>query len=188
MPTLTILRGISGSGKSSWARNQNAVVISRDAIRHGLLEISPEDWYSGAKSAAIDENVVSQIQDAAIAACLKAGKDVIVDNTNIQFKFVRQLAKIGYRHGADVEVKVFDVPWVVAVARDEKRGAMGGRSVGREVIEKQYDRFKSNKSMTLDPVVPPRPYTGTPGKPKAFLVDIDGTLAHISCPVHQHSV
>lgn len=177
---LTILRGISGSGKSTWARQQNAIVTSRDSIRHGTLDVPYDTWYNWPVDKRNDmEGMVSRLQEATIAALLKDGRDVIVDNTNIQWKFVKQIAKIGYRYGAEVEVKVFDVPLSVAQMRVKGRAAMGGMLVPDEVIAKMYESFKANKNKTLDAVVPPKPYTGTPGKPKAFLVDIDGTLAHM---------
>lgn len=181
MTKLTIVRGVSGSGKSTWARQQNAKVVSRDDLRELLFPgVEVKDYYEVPKEVfAAREQEVSIAQDAMVAAFLKAGKDVIVDNTNIQWKFVKALAKIGYRHGAEVEVKVFDVPLQRAINNNTWRAAQGGRDVKREIIEKQYASFQKNKSMTLDPVRPLRPYKGTPGKPKAFLVDIDGTLAHM---------
>jgi predicted kinase len=181
MATLTICRGISGSGKSTWARQQNAIVVCRDDIRDMLFEThkqDPHEYYAQSKDAlSACESSVTVVQESMISGLLRAGKDVIVDNTNIEFKFVKQIAKIGYRHGADVTVKLFDVPLTDAIIRDQTRGAIGGREVGREVITRQYNRLKSNKSMTLPEVHYPRPYSGTPGKPRAFMVDIDGTLA-----------
>ena len=181
MPKLTILRGISGSGKSTWARQQNAVVVSRDNIRHGTLDIPADEYYAVDRDVLRDrEEMVTYLEHAGIAALLKAGKDVISDNTNIEWKYVKNIAKIGYRYGAEVEVKVFDVPLTVACDRDFYRAQAGGRSVGHDVIRKQYERFKSNKSMQLEPVQAVKPYRGTPGKPMAFMVDIDGTLAHMN--------
>lgn len=176
---LTILRGISGCGKSTWARQQNAVVVSRDDLRVLLFpDVAVEEYY---KSPLIGERekTVTIMQDAMVAAALKAGRDVIVDNTNIEWKFVKQLAKIGYRYGAEVELKVFDVTLQEAVWRDARRAEAGGRFVGEPVIRKQYERFKSNKNKQLDPVFMPTPYFGTPGAPKAVLVDVDGTIAHM---------
>lgn len=181
MTKLTILRGISGCGKSTWARQQNATVVSRDDIRHFILGIPAEDYYK------VDSDVlrareqrVSVIQDAMIGGLLRAGQDVIVDNTNIEWKFVKALAKIGYRHGADVEIKVFEVPAITAIMRDKFRAQEGGRSVGEAVIRKQNDRFQGTKNNTLDPITVPRPYNGTPGKPKAFMYDLDGTVYHMN--------
>jgi len=184
MPTLTICRGISGSGKSTWARQQNAVVTSRDDIRDMLFpthKTDPAIYYRLDKDVLADaEHQVTLVQEAIIAGLLKAGKNVIVDNTNIQFKFVKQIAKIGYRYGADVEVKVFDVPLAQAIHQDYTRHLSGGRGVGKDIITKQYESFKHSKKMTLEPVTYPEPYSGTPGKPKAFMFDLDGTTYHMN--------
>lgn len=179
---LTILRGISGSGKSTYARQQNAVVVSRDDYRHNLLfpDVPSEEYYLADKAVLSErENLVTVVTEGVVANLLKNGKDVIIDNTNVEWAHVKAWAKIGYRYGAEVELKVFDVDLVSAVSRDIQRRNSGGRFVGHTVIEKQYDRFSNTKRKTLDPVAPVTPYNGTPGKPKAFLVDIDGTLAHM---------
>lgn len=170
MTKLTIVRGISGSGKSTWARSQAAVVVSRDDIRIGIfgVEYDPN----------VEENV-TLIEHAMIAAYLKVGKDVVSDNTNIEPKFVKAIAKIGYRYGAEVELKVVDVSLAAAKKNNDHRAMMGGRHVPHEVIERQHSRFQSTKNFVLPDVPALIPYSGTPGKPKAFLVDIDGTLAHM---------
>lgn len=180
MSKLTILRGVSGSGKSTWAEQQNALVVSRDKIRVMLFGSDNADYYEVDKDTLRErESAVTVMQDSMIAGALKAGKDVIVDNTNTEWKFVKQLAKIGHRHGAEVEVKVFDVPLQRAINNNTWRAAQGGRNVSRKVIEKQHSRLQGTKDKVLDAVVKPKTYSGTPGKPKAFLVDIDGTLAHM---------
>lgn len=180
MSRLIILRGVSGSGKSTWAKTQNALVVSRDTVRHGILNIPSDEYYAQDKDRiAYLENLVTVTEDSWIAGALKNGYDVIVDDTNIEWKYVKRLAKIGYRYGADVEVKVFDVHPNEAIMHDHMRAQRGGRGVGETIIRKQYDRFKATKSKTLEPVPEVKPYNGTPGMPKAFLVDVDGTLAHM---------
>lgn len=180
MAKLTILRGVSGSGKSTWASQQNAVVVSRDAIRLAFFGSNDTDYYAVDKDVLSEkENTVTVLQDAAIAGALKSGRDVVVDNTNTEWKFVKAIAKIGYRYGAEVEVKTFDVPLIVAKMRIAGRAKAGGRHVADRIVESQYERLQKTKNLTLPEVPPVKPYTGTPGKPKAFLVDIDGTLAHM---------
>lgn len=186
MSRLTILRGVSGSGKSTWARQQNAVVVSRDDLRVLHFGSDGPDYYAvDSDVLSAREQVVTTSQDALIAMHLRAGRDVIVDNTNIEWKFVKAIAKIGYRYGADVEVKVFDVPLQRALNNNVYRAANGGRDVERRIIERQHSRLQGTKDKQLEPPAPVRPYNGTPGKPKAFLVDIDGTLAHRTCTIHQ---
>lgn len=180
MSKLTILRGVSGCGKSTWAREQNAAVVSRDDIRFIQYGSDDADYYTADKAVLFErENQVTVIQDAMITALLKSGKDVIVDNTNIEWKYVKALAKIGNRVGADVEVKVFDVPLHVAQQRASVRATLGGRNVSADIIRKQHDRLQGTKNLKLEKPYVPTPYTGTPGAPKAVLCDIDGTIAHM---------
>lgn len=181
MTKLIITRGVSGSGKSTWAREQNAAVVSRDDIRFTQFGDNDKDYYTVDKAVLFErENLVTIIQDAMIVALLKNGKDVIVDNTNIEWKYVKALAKLGARCGAEVEVKTFEVSLAVAQQRDNMRGMLGGRSVGPDIIRKQHDRLQGTKNFTLEPAFVPKPYTGTPGKPKAFLYDLDGTVYHMN--------
>ena len=103
-----------------------------------------------------------------------------MDNTNTEWKFVKSIAKIGYRYGAEVEVKTFDVPLITAKMRIAGRHKAGGRHVADRIVESQYERLQKTKNMSL-PVVPPvQSYNGTPGKPKAFLYDLDGTTYHMA--------
>jgi predicted kinase len=182
MAKLTILRGVSGSGKSTWAEAQagNPVIVSRDRIRLGIFGSNDQDYYTVPKEVlSRKENLVTKIQDEAIEQALRAGMDVIVDNTNVTMKFVNPIAAIGYRCGAQVEVEVFDVPLSMAISRNKQRKMLGGRFVPESVIRDQHSRLQSSKNAQLTEPQVVRPYNGTSGKPKAFMVDIDGTLAHM---------
>lgn len=178
MTKLTIVRGVSGSGKSTWARQQNAFVVNRDSMRAAFFPMSDAEYYKSPILRDMEDSV-TRIQDAAIKSNLEAGKDVIVDNTNIEWKYVKALAQIGYDAGAEVELKVFDVSLNDCVQRNYFRSVAGGRDVPLEAIKRQHSRFQSTKDKQLVPQFIPRPYNGTPGAPKAFLVDVDGTLAHM---------
>jgi predicted kinase len=174
MSRLIILRGISGSGKSTWARNQNAVVVSRDDLRTALFGF---DYHSQTPDFASEE-LVTAAEHAAIKAALKAGKDVISDNTNLRPKFAQKIADIGYALGAQVEVKVFEVTSSVGMSRVQERARSGGRLVPPEVILKQHSQLAGTKNWKPE-FWSPTPYNGTLGMPKAVLFDIDGTLAHM---------
>jgi predicted kinase len=179
MPTLTICRGLSGSGKSTWARSQNAVVVSRDDLRAALFpSVSESEYYKAPKDVmSARENFVTKAEHDAIKRALNAGFDVISDNTNIEMRYVNAIAKVGYACGADVEVKVFEVGAVEATRRNNARAASGGRNVPLEAIVRQAERFKPGAKVVEKPVE--RVYTGTPGKPDAFMYDLDGTAYHM---------
>lgn len=181
MPKLTILRGVAGSGKSTWARAQvGSVVVSRDDLRDALFGSSDQDYYDVPKNVLFaKEDAVSLAEAALIKAMLAAGKDVIADSTHTMVKYTNRIAKIGWQAGADVELKVFDVALKVAVERNGLRAKNGGRNVPADTIKRQHDQLQGSKNYVLIPPPPVKPYSGTPGKPKAFMVDIDGTLAHM---------
>lgn len=182
MSKLTIMRGVSGSGKSTWAESQpNALVVSRDRIRAAMFGSNDQDYYQCDKDVLrAKEDLVTSIQDASIASGLRAGMHVIVDNTNVRPKFIKSIVDIGYKAGAEVEVKVIDVPVSVALQRNAARKAAGGRLVPEKVIREQHEALRN--SIDWKPVAPPlpEPYHGTPGKPKAFLFDLDGTCFHMN--------
>jgi predicted kinase len=171
---LLALRGISGSGKSTYARELKAqgwVVVSRDDIRETMFR----DYQS------VDEDVVTVVQDAAIRAALKAGRRVVVDDTNIRVKYLKRFVKIAQDAGALFEVKQFDCDANEAIKRVEKRFMDGGRNVPEMVIRKQAQGLKSSKldwNELYDQGPTFEPYERPAGKPWAILVDVDGTLAH----------
>lgn len=178
---LTILRGVSGSGKSTLAQSiPFAMVVSRDNLRVAMFGSDGQDYYNVPKHVLSKrEDAITEAEHAAIRAGLRAGMHVVSDNTNVRMKYVQPIANIGYREGAEVEVKVVDVPLNEAIRRNAQRALYGGRNVPEKVIREQHQALQSNKTAQPNPPHMPDAYNGTPGKPKAFLVDIDGTLAHM---------
>lgn len=178
MTKLTILRGVSGSGKSTWARQQNAVVVSRDDLRVAFFGSDGADYYAVPKDVLRErEDFISTVEQAAIKNALRAGKDVISDNTHTMAKYVNRVAKIGWADGAEVEIKMFEVPLATVLERVKRRAESGGRDVPIDTIKRQHDQLSGSRNFTLQPPPPVIPYNGTPGKPDAILLDIDGTLA-----------
>lgn len=181
MSKLTIMRGVSGSGKSTIARSiPNAVVVSRDDLRVALFGSDGPDYYAiDKKTLRQREEVVTEAEHNAIRQGLRGGFHVISDNTNVRMRHVNAIAAIGYAEGASVETHVVDVPLKVALERNKARAATGGRDVPESAIRRQHDSFAQSKKHEPQKPFVPEPYEGTPGKPKAFMVDIDGTLAHM---------
>ena len=90
MATLTITRGLPGSGKTTWARQRGgAVRVNRDDLRRML--------HGGAIGSGWAEVQVNVAQRALIEALLRAGLDVISDDTNLRASVVRELAAAGRR-------------------------------------------------------------------------------------------
>ena len=181
MAKLTILRGISGSGKSTWARQQNAVLVSRDSLRVAYFGDDSQDYYRVDKDVLRNrEDFITKAEHAAIKSALVAGMDVISDNTHIQTKYLKPVIKIAQGVGAEIEVKEFNIPLAVALAQNKRRALTGGRDVPEDVIRKQHQSFQGSKGFVVPDAPVVKEYTGTPGKPKAFLYDLDGTTYHMS--------
>jgi predicted kinase len=182
MSTVTLTVGIPASGKTTWARKQaralgNTVIVSRDDIRHA------HGWKSGHS-----EDLVTRIHRAQIEAALMEGLDVIVADTNINPTFRRRLIKFCHEHGADVQIRRFDVGLDEAVLRDAVRTE---HKVGADVVHKFYEDLKKQPELQ-DEFLPAPTYAryNHSGYPPVVVVDIDGTLAHMTTrgPYDEHRV
>lgn len=178
MAVLTITIGIPGSGKTTWAKEEcrrrpGLIRANRDDLRFALFAAYVLD--------PAGEEIITAAQHAAIAAALKAGTSVIVDDTNLRWKFRKQLHKLAADCDAAVVEKPFDIDVNVAIKRDAARD----RVVGEDVIRKMYKAFVQDRrdAAAGKHVYVPNvdhnvtPYVPVSGTPKAIIVDVDGTLA-----------
>lgn len=175
MKTVTILRGLPASGKSTYAKDlvkANPGMykrINRDDMREML------DGYHFSKS---NEKFVKKLRDWLILEALRDGKHVIVDDTNLSQKNINRITDLANnyrkRTGEQVKIEIKEMPIEVeeAIARDAKRE----RPVGRRKIEKLHRQFYAKEDKKGR-----GPYYMEQDKalPKAILCDIDGTLAII---------
>lgn len=184
MTELHIYRGLQGSGKSTIAA-ANALadggrVVGRDKVR-ALMGV--EGVGTNAQ-----EHEVTKVQGELIAGGLKTGQNVHVDDMNLKAVYVRRLLSIAQKY--DAEVKVHDLTNVsleTCLTRNLRRAENKGLGfVNEEVIRKNHDRFVKGKAYPLPmPTSPiadlrlevPEPYVPDTSKPKAVLVDLDGTAA-----------
>jgi predicted kinase len=140
MATLTITRGLPGSGKSTWARQQGrSVRVNRDDLRRML--------HGGNLGQGWAEAQVTVAQRALVAALLRAGVNVIVDDTNLSGKAVSELRQLADECGVPFVTKDFtDVPIEVCIERDAARD--GDDRVGEEVIRGMYRRYLEPREKT----------------------------------------
>lgn len=181
MLELILTRGIPASGKSTWAKTwilagKNRVRVNRDDIRMQLFN----------KEFGVDELAVTAVEDAMVEAALKAGNSVVVDDCNIQRKYINRLAAIGHKYGALVFVKEFHVELNEALRRNAARE----RVVPEKVIRDMQSRLGFNLSGPVANPLSIVEYVAPTGKPKAILVDVDGTIAQMAgrSPYEWHRV
>ena len=136
MTKLTLLQGISGSGKSTYAYERavrtGEAIVNRDSIRFKHYGV-----YYGPP---IDERVVTVIEQGAVLSSLVRGIDVILDNTNIDHHIVNRWANFASEFGVDFEIVGVSVPLDVALKRNSRRE----RQVPEDVIRGQYTKLQRN--------------------------------------------
>lgn len=164
MKKLIMLRGLPGSGKSTWAKAQvtgspnSYKRINKDDLR-SMLDCG--HWSRDA------EKFIVSVRDILITASLADGKHVLVDDTNFAPVHEARLRQLARENGAVFEIKDFDTPLDECIANDLKRLA----SVGEKVIRKMYDQYL-RKAAT--------PPVFDSSLPTAIICDLDGTLAHLN--------
>lgn len=176
--TFIITRGYPGSGKTTraleWVNEDptSRVRVNRDDLRQTLF----------GKVVGVDEKTVTIAQRAAVEALLKAGKDVIVDDTSLRLRDARQWADLAVKHGHKFEVWDVKTDLETCLQRNDARGYAGGRHVPPDVIRDFAKRYPFKNWQEVKPTE--RTHSSPPAKvepnyllPPAIIVDLDGTLA-----------
>lgn len=144
MQTLLITQGISGSGKSTWAKAfvakdpEHWVRSSRDDLRVQMFGNPTYDE--------IQEKAVGVAQDGMVQALLAAGKSVVIDNTHLHPLAIEHWQSLAGFTGVTFKVKPFSVSVEQAKMNVSKRVAAGGLFVPDHVIDAQQgtlDEFDS---------------------------------------------
>ena len=125
--TFTMLVGLPGSGKSTFARSMNAVICSSDQIREEFN--------------LTDNNAVFAEMDRQVRVALKAGNDVVYDATNLNRKrrinYLKNLSHFAVRKKVICFVTPFSICKEQNMLRDEKW----------QVPDSVYDKFIRNFQM-----------------------------------------
>jgi predicted kinase len=188
MIKVEMLVGIPGCGKSTYAKH----VIAKDPSN--WVRVNNDDLRSmmnGSVWSQDYEKIIGDARNYLIRDALKRGKNVMIDNLNLNRRHFDDVCKIAKSVNVDVQVyeKSFYIELDEAIARDAKRE--GSAKVGEEVIKKWwkdsgkaqhkfykprveiYMQRKGNVNQPIDGPV------HDPTLPTAVLCDLDGTLALI---------
>lgn len=171
MKKIILTVGCPGSGKSTWtrefiAKNPGYFNVNRDDYRQSIMGHEERGEYKYTKK---KEGIVTCMQFDAAKGILYGGdsvKGVIISDTNLNPERRLMWETFAKEYGWKVEYKVFDVPWTELVKRNSRRGS---KAVPIDVLRSMYSRMRAYLGLPV--------YTGTPGKPKAVIFDVDGTLA-----------
>ncbi|MEI6580820.1 MAG: AAA family ATPase [bacterium] len=159
MSRLVIMKGLPASGKTTEAlrlvKEEKFKRVSKDDLR---AMIDDSKWSSS------NEESIKDIEVMIVAGFLNAGKNVVVDDTNLAYENIWE--SVAIQCNADFEVKFFDVPLMECIERDAKRG---DKSVGAKVIQRMYDKY-----------LKPEPPEYSDLKQNCYIFDIDGTLAKMN--------
>lgn len=141
MNTLIIMCGVSGSGKSTKAKElkskYNAVIISTDDIREKVFKDINDQKHN---------RKVFKIAYELINLFIEQSYNVIFDATNIKYSSIKKLKK-NIKHWNDVNkiLYIMDTPIDKTIEQNNARD----RVVPTEVIIKQANTFKDNKERII---------------------------------------
>jgi predicted kinase len=135
---IILLRGLPGSGKTTWALQEMAdhpgvyKRVNKDLLRAMLDDGAYSD---------LNELFVQDIRNRIITTALMCGYSIIVDDTNLNLQHETDIRNI-FDNWADIIVKSFeDVPLEECIARDAARA----KPVGEEVIRGMWQKYLAPK-------------------------------------------
>lgn len=156
---IILLTGISGSGKSTWAKNFLAthpdyVCINRDALRLSLVKNL--DGYYQRKDLNKLEAIVNNLSQEVLATAYAIGYNVLIDNTNLTEKYINGF--INHYGCTKWQWKLFDVHPAIAKSRVIYRDFKSEYDSSEmepfmpkvAYIDKQYEQFTNIKKHLLD--------------------------------------
>jgi hypothetical protein len=116
---------------------------------------------------------------------VRAGKDIIISDTNLRAKYVKDWMAFANKWDLEFEVIKFDD---VTVDECVRRDKVRQNSIGEKVIRDMAKRFLiKGKIPDVEPssrnfgtTLRGELYVAAPSTPKAIIVDIDGTLAKMN--------
>ncbi len=166
--TLLVLQGVPASGKSTYAKSLDPniwVRVNRDDIRRMMGGYIIKDR----------EQFVTETEKSMVAAALRSGRNVVVDDTNLNPDTERMWREVSKECDAVIQFSMFRISMKEALERDASREF----PVGKKVIERFFKKYfpSEYKKYYTDPRVLTNEFGLQDTKPDVILCDLDGTLA-----------
>ena len=170
MKKIIVLQGPPACGKSTKAQAllkqygvDNAVIVCRDSIREGCGEY----WEPSR------EDYISDVELFSVKNALARNLIPIIDATNLNPKTIAKWKKLAEDYRVELEWIEVVIPYKEALKRDSNPDRK--RPVGKKVLRSFYTRYYPD--LIASPSDDREMIEFTPSKPKAIIVDIDGTIA-----------
>lgn len=163
--------GISNCGKSTWSKefikkNPMFTEINRDDLRIAFFCDGKRSLYNDYKFSKEKEGMVTEVAKTRAEFAIGNGQGIIISDTNLNAKTRNFWKKFAKEKGVPYEEQIFDVPLQVCTGRNVKRDI----TLPKRVLLQQHASFR--KFMGLPS------YVADVEKPRALIVDLDGTWAH----------
>ncbi|RNJ49426.1 ATP-binding protein [Methylocystis hirsuta] len=130
--------GAPGSGKTTYARGLDPtewITVCLDDIRAALFG-DKKVYFKHLEANPWMRQMVHRVNRGMLRTALRAGKNVILPNTHTNHASFQDVLQILDKHEIDPKIVVFDVPWDVLVAREERRSAAD--TVGLPFLRDSY--------------------------------------------------
>lgn len=187
---ITILVGVSGSGKTTIAKdmlanNSNLIRINRDDLRLALFGVEQTDInYYSRKDFKSCENTITETVEQIMYDNLNKGKDIVLDNTHLQKKYIDDIIR-KFNHLATIEIIFVHGTTYPEFAEFKHRLRHRFHEFQSDekinYIDRQWDDFKKLiKNLDGYRFVYPQEDTKiemNSAKESVYVFDLDGTLA-----------
>lgn len=186
-PTLTVMVGVSGSGKSflakQWVTKSRGDIVrfNRDNLRTMLWVDVP--WSNHC------ENFTREYEQEGVKMALRMGRNALVDDTNCVTRTRHGWEEIARNERAIFRLVVMTTELSECIARDAKRE--GKECVGEVIVRKQYKDFTGgsmtprsyglvsmNRALTDRAALRSKEFPLRLPDAPCVLVDMDGTLCN----------
>ena len=137
MQTLILTVGIPASGKSTWAldyakTNINVVIINRDSLRH----MSGTYWVPDR------EALIAKYEEVLTAEAIAYGYSIIIDATNLNETTRAKYKQLAADNDMKFDLQLFPITLEKALVRDIRRGHLGEKTVGQDVIRMFHSKYE----------------------------------------------
>lgn len=176
MNKLILVQGISGSGKTTYAKQW----VEEDPIHRIRLNYDDLRCMLGKYWVPEREPLMKEIFKGALQGAINGGYDIIIDNmSNLNPKHIQEYQGLIYNHNFehkdnqyDIEFKLINTPVEVCIERDSKREI----PIGEKVIRQQWKKYRDYIIQQSIKNMLNNQSKDNPNLPHCIISDIDATL------------